>query len=365
MDTNFAALQPKQKLVWSREVWEAARDAMFINRFLGDENSVIQRITELTETERGEQVIMQLVADLVEDGVQGDNEREGYEEAMQNYSQIINMDLISHGVKSRGKLATQKSVLNFRKLGRNRLAYWLANRSDQLAFLTMSGIAYTFKNDGGTRASSTFANLAFASDVVAPSTKRALMWDGSALSASNTASIASTYTVNYKMIVDAIAYAKDHYIRPLKNGGKDYYVFFMKPGALAQLKKDADYQRAVVGVATKSGTDSPWFQGGTVMVDGAVIHEHRLVYSTKGAASGSKWGAASAVDGTRTLLCGAQAMGMVDLGPPDWVEKKFQYDSQDGINVDKMFGFLKPQFYSIYDGSVEDFGLLTIDHYLQ
>ena len=43
----------------------------------------------------------------------------------------------------------------------------------------------------------------------------------------------------------------------------------------------------------------------------------------------------------------------------------FQYNSQSGINVDKMFGLVKPKFYSIYDKSTEDFGVLAIDHYLQ
>ena len=52
MLTNFAALTPQQKLVWSRDVWKNARDGMFIKKFIGsDENSVIQRITELTKTE--------------------------------------------------------------------------------------------------------------------------------------------------------------------------------------------------------------------------------------------------------------------------------------------------------------------------
>mgnify|MGYP000417393272 CR=1 FL=1 len=46
--------------------------------------------------------------------------------------------------------------------------------------------------------------------------------------------------------------------------------------------------RAVVGVATKAGTESPWFTGGTVTIDGVVLHEYRLVYNTKGAAPGSK-----------------------------------------------------------------------------
>jgi N4-gp56 family major capsid protein len=364
--TAFSELTTQQKLVWSRDVWQAARDQMFIGKFIGSgDNAVIQRVTELTKTEKGEQVIMHLVADLVEDGVIGDNEREGNEEAMQSYSQVINIDLLSHGVRSKGKMSDQKTVINFREMGRSRLAYWLANRADQLAFLSLSGVSYAMKNNGAPRTGSPFPLLSFAGDVSAPSSARSLMWDGTSLAVSNTASITSSYLPSYKMIVDLVAYAKENYVKPLMSGGKEYYVLFVAPGTLANLKKDADYQRAVVGVATKMGTDSPWFTGGTVTIDGVVIHEHRLVYNTKGAASGSKWGSGSAINGTRSLLCGAQALGMADLGSPDWVEKLFQYDSQAGINVDKMFGLLKPKFYSIYNGSVQDFGVVTCDHYLQ
>ena len=366
MLTNFAALTPKQKIVWSRDVWSAARDQMFIKNFIGTgENALIQRITELTKTEKGEKVLMHLVADLVEDGVIGDNEREGNEEAMQSYSQEITIDLLTHSVRNKGKLAEQKTVINFRKMGKDRLAFWLANRCDQLAFLTMAGISYAFKNNGAPRVGSPFPNLAFAADVSAPTSKRALMFDGTSLAASVTGNITTSFVPKYTMIVDLIAYAKEHYIKPLKSGGKDYYVLFVHPQTLAALKKDPDYQRAVVAVATKAGLDSPWFTGATVTVDGAVIHEHNLVYNTKGAASGSKWGAAGAVNGTRTMLCGAQALGMADLGAPEWTEKLFQYDSQQGINIDKMLGLLKPKFYSIYDGSTEDFGIVTCDHYLQ
>jgi N4-gp56 family major capsid protein len=364
-DTNFAALTPQQKIVWSRDVWQAARDQMFIKRFVGKgQNAMIQRITELTKTERGEQVLMHLVADLVEDGVQGDNEREGFEEAMQSYSQVINIDLITHSVRNKGKLADQKTVINFREMGRDRLAYWLANRIDQLAFLTLSGISYAFHNNGAPRVGSVFPNLSFAADVAAPSAKRALMWDGSSLQTSNTAAITSSYVAKYGMIVDLIAYAKEHYIKPLMSGGKEYFILLIHPNTLAQLKKDPDYQRAITTALPRSA-DNPFFTGASVTVDGAVLHEHRLVYNTKGAASGSKWGAAGAVNGTRTVLCGAQAMGMADLGSPEWNEKTFQYGSQQGINVDKMFGLLKPKFHSIYDGSVEDFGTVTCDHYMQ
>jgi N4-gp56 family major capsid protein len=364
--TNFAGLTSQQKIVWSRDVWEAARDQMFTKKFIGTgAGSIIQRITELTKTEKGEQVIMHLVADLVDDGVTGDNEREGNEEAMQSYAQLINIDLITHSVKNKGKLSDQKTVIKFREMGKDRLAYWLANRVDQLVLLTLSGISYANQNNGAPRVSSAFSNLAFAGDVSGPSSKRSLMWDGTALQVSNTASIASTYVPTYKMIVDAVAYAKENYIKPLMSEGKEYYTMFVTPSTLAALKKDADYQRAVVGVATKSGLDSPWFTGGTVTIDGVVIHDHRLVYNTKGAASGSKWGASSLVNGTRTLLCGAQALGMADIGTPEWNEKEFQYGAQQGINVDKMFGLVKPKFYSIYNQSIQDFGVLAIDHYTQ
>lgn len=363
--TNFARLNSKQKIVWSRDVWSAARDQMFVKKFLGTgPGAMIQRITEMTKTERGEKVLMQLVADLVEDGVIGDNEREGNEEEMQNFEVELNIDLISHQVRNKGKMADQKTVINFREQARDRLAYWLANRIDQLVFLTLSGISYAFHNDGSARVGSPFPSLSFAADVSAPSSKRHLMWNGTNLVTSNTATITSAFVASYKMIVDAVAYAKDHYIKPLMAGGKEYYVILVKPGTLAQLKKDADYQRAVVALAQKDGKNSPWFTGGTVTIDGAVIHEHRLVYSTTGASAGNKWGADGNVNGTRALLCGAQALGMADLGVPEWVEKKFDYDSKVGISVDKMFGLLKPKFYSIYDKSVEDFGVLAIDLFL-
>lgn len=88
----------------------------------------------------------------------------------------------------------------------------------------------------------------------------------------------------------------------------------------------ADYQRAVVTGLERS-KDNPFFTGGVVTVDGLVLHEHRLVYNTKGATSGvDKWGQGELIDGSRLLVCGAQALGMADLGNPEWSEK-FSYTS--------------------------------------
>lgn len=362
--TDFARMNSKAKVVWSRTVWSEARDKMFCKRFTGKgDNSMIQLITELTRTEGGDRVLMQLVSDLVEDGVIGDDQREGNEEQMQNFEQEIIIDLLSHQVRNKGKLSDQRTVLRFRELANSRLSYWLGNRLDQLVFLMLSGISFAYQNNGALRRpGSPFPNLSFAQGVSAPTARRHLRWDATqGLVSGDTTAVDPADKIGYAAIVDAVAYAKENYMPPLVAGGKEYYVGLVRPGTLAQLKKDPDYLRSVVGAAPRSDKH-PFFTGAVVTVDGLVLHEHRLVYNTTGAAAGQKWGAAGDVNGTRTLICGAQALGMADMGSPDWVEKKFDYDSKQGISVDKMVGLHKPKFYSIHSGTVEDFSVLAIDH---
>ena len=96
--------------------------------------------------------------------------------------------------------------------------------------------------------------------------------------------------------------------------------------------------------------------------NGEEENEGRHVYNTKGATSGvGKWGAGSDIDGQRVLFCGAQAMGLADIGEADWNEKGFDYENQQGISIGKIFGYLKPVFYSNYNESDEDFGLIVCD----
>ena len=83
--TNFAALTTEQKTAWSKQKWKAARDYSFMNRFTGTGNdAMIQRITELTKTEKGARADITRVADLEGDGIAGDRTREGKEEAMKS-----------------------------------------------------------------------------------------------------------------------------------------------------------------------------------------------------------------------------------------------------------------------------------------
>jgi len=115
--------------------------------------------------------------------------------------------------------------------------------------------------------------------------------------------------------------------------------------------------------AQKRSDSNPLFTGDFVDVDGVMIHEYRHVPNTVGAASGSKYGATGVLEGCQVLFCGAQALGMADLGMPDWVEDEDDYENQQAISVSKIFGFLKPRFSTLYGasaGTEQDFGVMSV-----
>ena len=369
--TNYGLLTDEEKTVWARDVWKAARNAQFLNRYIGTgADSMIQRITELTKDERGARAVITLVADLEGDGVAGDRTLEGNEEANKAYDQVIQIDQLRHANRHEGRMAEQKSVVRFRENSRDVLAYWLADRSDQLAFLTMSGVSYAYHTNGKLRTGSDFPYLAYAADVAAPTSNRHLQWDEGtkSLVAVNHANLVNGAIgtgdyVSWNMLVEAKAYAKDNFIKPIRGDeGMEVYNVFMTPKGMAKLKLDPDFLAAYQN-AYKTSPNNPLFKGMDVIyVDGLAIREFRHVYDTTGLTSGvDKWGASNDVDGQRVLLCGAQAMGYADIGTPEWVEKGFDYDNQQGISVGKIMGMLKPKFQSQVTDTEEDFGVLCID----
>ena len=367
-NTNFGLLTSEQKTIWSMDFWKQARNYSFVNKFLGtDSNSMVQHIDELKKTEKGARAVITLVADMEGDGVVGDRTLKGNEEVLKSYDQVIRIDQMRNANHNEGRMAEQKSIVTFREQSRDKLAYWLADRIDQLAFLTMSGQAYTLTNKGATRVGSDLTNLEFAADVKAPSSKRYLTWDlgTSSLKVNDgTGNIVggAIGTGDYpcwEMFIQAKAYAKDNYIRgTVSKEGEELYHAFLTPQSMAKLKLDPVY-RDNLRYAQQRGTGNELFTGSSVKVDGIMLHEFRHVFNTAGTAT--KWGGGNAIEGAHVLFCGAQAMGMADIGNPEWDEMQDDYGNSFGIAVSKILGFLKPQFYTQYSGgTVQDHGLLTI-----
>ena len=364
MLTNFALLTNEQKTVWSKDLWKQARNQSFVNKFLGKgPNSLVQHITELKQSDKGARAVITLLADLTGDGVAGDRTLEGNEESMQTFDQVIRIDQLRHANRHEGKMADQKSVVEFRGNSKDTLAYWLADRVDQMAFLTLSGVSFSKTNKGANRVGSDLPFLEFAADVTAPTANRRLRWDSASKSLvgnAATSAVTASDTPTWNLFVQLKAYAKDRYMRGVNGeGGEETFHVFLTPQANAKLKMDPDYMLNLRH-SQQTGKNDALFTGSSVKIDGIVIHEFRHVLNTAGAASGSKYGASGTVEGCQMLFCGAQALGMADIGAPEWNEKGFDYDNQQGISVGKMLGFLKPKFGNIYEGgAVEDFGVIS------
>jgi N4-gp56 family major capsid protein len=365
--TNFGLLTNEQKTIWSMDLWKNARNQSFINKFLGSgTNAMIQHITSLKSSEKGARAVITLLADLQGDGVAGDRTLVGNEEGMQTFEQVIRIDQLRHANRHEGKMADQKSIVGFRDNSKNVLSYWLADRIDQMAFQTLAGIGFQFKPNGATRVGSDLQYLEFAADVSAPSTRRMTRWNATtgvlhtSLTGTNTsADVTAADFPGWKMFVQLKAYCKDRYIRGVGGeGGQETFHAFLTPQAMAKLKQDPDYN-ANLRYSQNSGVNDKLFSGDAVKIDGIYLHEFRHVPNTSGLAAG-KYGAGGTVDGCQVLFCGAQALGMADLGAPEWNEEDFDFKNSQAIAIGKILGFLKPKLGHIYEGNaVEDFGVVS------
>jgi len=376
-NTNFAALTSEQLTIWSRDFWRVARNMSFINQFAGSgSNAMVQRISELTQSEKGARAVLTLLADMTGDGIVGDNTLEGNEEALRAYDIVVGLDQLRFANRLSGRLADQKSVVNFREHSRDALAYAMADRMDQLAFLTLSGIGYNLKNNGGLRPSmnsgQNLNDLAFGSDVTAPTSNRHRRFDASGgIVAGDVTAVAAADKLSYGAIVDLKAYAKDQYIRGLRGAGNDEtYHLFVTPQVMADLKLDSDFLANVRNAGVRGPGSSLFSGSSSLMVDGIMVHEFRHVFNTSGATTGTssnagsagyKWGADADVNGSACLFCGAQALAMADIGAPEIVEDTFDYGNQNGISIGKIFGLKKPVYNSDVTGQNEDFGVIRLD----
>ncbi len=362
--TNFAKLTDNELLTWGRDFWREVREHSFINQLAGDTaSSVVHRCKELKKTAKGNRALITLIHETEGDGVVGDRTLKGNEAPMSSAEQMIRFDQMRNAHSHEGRMAEQKSVITFRKEAKSNLAFWMSDRLDQLAMLTLAGVDYSMNTNGSTRVGSEFPLLEFAADVSAPTSNRHIRWDATTgIEAGDTSALIADDKLSWSALIQAKAMAKERYLKPARTkDGVEMYHLFVTPTTMAHLKQDPDF-KSNLQYAERRSSKNPLFKGAdTYYVDGLAIHEHRYVYNTMGAASGSKWGGSGTVDGSRVLICGAQALGYADIKAPYWVEEDDDYKNRQGISIGKMVGFVKPKFDNLRTGQKEDFGVMVMD----
>lgn len=366
MVTDFGKLSTLQITTYSADIWRNTREQTllfgpqgFLGKGTSDATRPIHYVKDFTKTNSGTQAVMPLVQDLTGDGRVGDHIVEGYEEEMVAEALTIQIDQLRHGVESKGEMAELKTVVDFRKTASDNIKWWLTDKLDEVAILVLAGIALTKKLDGSTRnPQSDLVNLNYASDISAPSTNRIKYAD----TATSTATLTTAMTVTWNKIVDLKAFAQRKRLKPIRNGGKEYYVLLLSSEGLRDLKKDTNFQTNTGRAAGNGMEKNPLFTGADVRIDGLVIYGHNKVPTTLGAVSGvGKYGSSNTVDGFQGLLVGAQALGFAAIEDGKYVEQEKDAKNKAAIYYGRKFGMRKPVWKSVVDSGnpLEDFGVIS------
>lgn len=349
--TSYGVNHPLAVKVWANGILREALKETYIGKFIGkSKNSLIYRKDELSKGP-GDRIRCGLRMQLTGDGIEGDSTLEGNEEALTTHNDDLIINQLRHAVRSEGKMSEQRVPFSVREEARDGLSDWWADRWDTVFFNHICGNTaetVTAKNGSNT--------------IVAPSSGRHL-WTEAGTSADE--DLDSTGDDMELTILDralVVAKTATPLIRPIRYQGGSYYVVFLHPYQVYQLRTTTstgqwlDIQKAAMSGGNVA--DNPIFTGALGMYNNMILHESTRV--TTGVNSST---AAAVTNVRRAVLCGAQSvtMGFGREGSRpttfDWKEELFDYGNQLGVSAGSIYGMKKAQYNSV------DFGTVVMSSY--
>lgn len=340
-DTEFGVNHALAVKLWSKKLFQEVLKETWLSRFMGESDSNVIQVLNDTSKGAGDRVTYGLRVLLNGAGVEGDNTLEGNEEALSFYNDSFYINQLRHATRSNGKMSEQRVPYGVREESMNALKDWWADRIDTALFNQLAG------NTGQTDTRYTGHNA-----TIAPDASHTYFANGN----STEAAVASA-TASNVMKLKFLDYAKERIkllspsIRPIKVDGKDFYVCFLHPYQVTDLRTDAstagnwfDIQKA----ALQGGkiTDNPIFTGALGVYNGIILHESTRIPSLVAGAY-------------RSILCGAQAAVIgygqgFSSGKMDWHEETFDHGNKLAVSSAKIWGAKKCVFNSA------DFGVFNI-----
>lgn len=354
---------PKAVKRWSGLLaLDASHKSYFNSRFMarGAEAEVpIQILTDL-ESDAGEQITYDLLAELRMAPVEGDDVLEGKEEGQRFYTDQIYIDQARCGVNTGGRMTRKRTLHNLREKAKRQQSSWWARLQDELLFIYLSGarginpnfllpLGYSGRASNG---------------LYAPDANHVL-YGGDATDFTNLDS-------NDKFDLRLIDRAKTRadvqgggatsipVLQPCKIDGNETFVCVMHTFQEDDLRANTntgqwmDIQKAA---AAAEGRNSPLFKGSLGMYRGVILHSHRNVIRFANAGAGT-------VEAGRALFMGAQA-AVVSFGSPgtnmrySWHEETRDNGNMVVISTSSIFGTKKVRFTT--EAGAQDFGVFALD----
>lgn len=342
---------------------DQSHKSYFGPRFMGrgaEAEVPIQILTDL-ESDAGEMISYDLLAELTMAPVEGEDNLEGKEEQQRFFTDTIWIDQARCGVNTGGRMTRKRTLHNLRERAKRQQSSWWARVFDEQLFMYLSGARGVNANFVFPLTYTGRANNAFA----AP--------DANHIVYGNDATAFNNIDVNDRMDLRVIDRAKTKadsqgggatnvpVLQPCKIDGNETFVCAMHIFQEDDLRSNTqtgqwlDIQKAL---ATAEGRASPLCKGGMGMYRNVVLHSHRNVIRFNNAGAGAN------VEAARALFMGAQA-GIVAFGSPgtnlrfDWHEETRDNGDKVVITTSAIFGVKKTRF--DVGGVPQDFGLFSID----
>jgi N4-gp56 family major capsid protein len=341
--TSYGVNDPLAVKVWSKRLSIEVLKNTWASRFMGTSSASVVQIKDELQKSAGDKITYGLRMQLSGTGVLGDGTLEGNEESLTTYSDAVLLNQLRHAVRSAGRMSQQRVPFNIRDEALPGLRDWWADRLDFSFFNQICG------NTVETRTQWTGLQAPTAPDTGST---------GHYLNAESTASVQDqdldpNHTFVLPLIDRAVERARTltPAIRPCRVDGKDYWVAFLHPYQVTDLRTNtASGQWLDIQKAAMTGgeiEDNPIFDGALGVYNGAILHsDYRVTQGINTSTSA----AISTV--RRSVVCGAQAAMLAfgrDNGPEryTWVEELFDYENELGVSAGLIFGLKKTNFNSL------------------
>lgn len=342
---------------------DTSAESYFNSRFIGkgaNAKTPIQVLTDL-ESAPGEQVSYDLLAQLKQAPIEGDNRLEGKEEKQRFYTDTIYIDQARFGVSAGGRMTQKRTLHNLRERAKSQLSEIWSRLFDELFFVYLSGARGT--NDTYTLP---IGYTGRANNALVTPDANHRLYGGDATAFGN---IDSNDKFDLGLIDRAYSKAVTQgggatnipMMQPCRIDGEERFVCVMHTWQEDDLRSNIttgqwiDIQKAA---AAAEGKSNPIFKGTLGMYRGVVLHSHRNVVRFNDAGSGSN------VSAARALFMGAQA-GIVAFGSPgtnmrfDWREEMDDRGNELVITSSSIFGTKKTTYTT--DAGAQDFGVFALD----
>lgn len=371
--TIIGVNDPKSVKRWAGLLaFDVSQKSYFNQRFMGAGSEAevpIQILTDL-QSDAGEQIAYDLLAELRMAPVEGEDMLEGKEEQQRFFTDTLYIDQARCGVNTGGRMTRKRTLHNLREKAKRQQSQWWGRLVDELLFIYLSGargvnpnfllpLGYTGRANNG---------------LVTPDANHTLY--AGTISAGVEGSIATAFNnivaanvMNLRVIDRAVTRAQVQgggptgipVLQPCKMDGMETYVCVMHTWqeddirANTQTGQWLDIQKAA---ATSEGRNNPLFKGSLGMYRGVILHSHRNVIRFANAGAGAN------VEAARALFMGSQA-AVVAYGSPgtdlrfDWNEETRDNGDKVVISTSSIFGIKKTTFTT--DAGAQDFGAFALD----